>query len=100
MVKVTPRGYGAAFVVKVLSQGSRDELLGVREGELQVRITTPPAGGGANEALITYLAGLLQLPQGHIQIVAGQHGGEKLVALDGISPQEVTDRLRAHLPHP
>jgi uncharacterized protein YggU (UPF0235/DUF167 family) len=72
-------------------------LVGVREGELCVRLQTPPAGGSANEALAGYLAGLLEVPQANIEIVAGHTNEQKIVAVTGIPPQEVTARLLAQL---
>jgi len=95
VVRVTPRGFGAAFVVQILSQSDQNELVGVREGELCVRLKALPTGAAADENLTKYLASLLDVSKGDIQIVAGHGSEQKIVAVTGLPPQEVTDRLLA-----
>ena len=60
--------------------------------ELEIRVSAPPADGQANEALVRLLSKKLGLPKSSINIVAGDTGRHKRIAL----PLE-EDELRRHL---
>jgi len=51
----------------------------------------------SNQELVTYLSRLLQIPESCIEIVAGLYSRNKVVALEGVSPGEVTERLHSEL---
>lgn len=60
--------------------------------ELEIRVSAPPADGQANEALVRLLSKKLGLPKSSINIVAGDTGRHKRIAL----PLE-EDELRRRL---
>lgn len=70
-----------------------DRIEGVVEGVLRARVTAPPTGGAANEALLRLLAAELGLPRRSVRLVAGATGRRKLVAVDGVRPEEVLARF-------
>ncbi len=81
---------GAAITVKVMPRSSKNEIAGIMDdGTVKIRLTTPPVEGQANIALIRYLADLLGVPQGNIEIVAGQTGRNKLVTIIGLDAPTV-----------
>jgi uncharacterized protein (TIGR00251 family) len=81
---------GAAITVKVTPRARKTELAGVMDdGTLKIKVAAPPVGGAANTALVEYLAKVLELPAGQIDIVAGASSERKLVTLVGISPEAV-----------
>ena len=98
MIRITERKGGAAFRVKVVPRASRNEIAGVEEDALRVRLTAPPVEGAANQALVKLLASALQVPARDVEIVAGHGGRQKVVGVTGLSPQEVEARLREYLP--
>ncbi len=49
------------------------------EGNLIVRLKSPPKEGKANKELIKLLSSFYSLPQSHIQITSGHHKKEKTV---------------------
>ncbi|HKT46067.1 MAG TPA: DUF167 domain-containing protein, partial [Candidatus Acidoferrales bacterium] len=51
------------FTVRVQPRASKDEIAGVMEGALKVRLRAPALENRANEALIAFLAGLLKTPK-------------------------------------
>jgi hypothetical protein len=57
--------------VRVLARGSRSEIKGVREGRLQVKTTSPPVGGAANQDVIRQLAAEFGVPPSRVVL----HGG-------------------------
>ena len=53
---------GAAFPVRVVPRASKNEISG-RQGEaVKIRLAAPPVEGAANEALIDFLAKILEVP--------------------------------------
>lgn len=58
-----------------------------------MRVTAPPEGGRANDAVVRLLAEMLRLPRRDIAIVSGASGREKIVSLAGIGPDETERRL-------
>ncbi|GIW20371.1 MAG: hypothetical protein KatS3mg065_0667 [Chloroflexota bacterium] len=70
-----------------------DGIEGVVEGALRVRVTAAPTGGAANEALLRLLAAELGLPRRAVRLVAGATGRRKLVAVEGIRPEELAARF-------
>ncbi len=85
---------GTALTVRVIPRASRDELAGIMDdGTLRVRLTAPPVDNKANEALIRFLARLLEVPRRKIEIVAGHTQRNKLVAVLDLDPQEAERRI-------
>ncbi len=89
---------GTALTVRVIPRAARDELAGVLDdGTLRIRLTAPPVDNKANEALIRFLARLLRVPKGNIEIVAGHTGRNKLVSILDLDPEEAERRIMAAL---
>lgn len=84
---------GVSFRVRVQPRASRDQLAGVMDGALRVRLTAPPVDGKANEACIKFLAGLLGVPARSVQLISGHTGRNKTVKVAGISATQVMDLL-------
>jgi uncharacterized protein (TIGR00251 family) len=77
-----------------VSPGSRrSELVGRHGDGWKVRVSAPPEGGRANEAVLDLLAERLDLPRRSLSIVSGQSGREKVVQLEGIDAAESERRL-------
>jgi uncharacterized protein YggU (UPF0235/DUF167 family) len=60
-----------------------------------VRVTAPPEGGKANDAVVALLASTLDVPARTISIVSGRTGRDKLVELAGLAPDEAERRLES-----
>jgi uncharacterized protein len=58
-----------------------------------VRVAAPPVEGAANDALIAYFADVLHIPKRAIQIVSGERGRRKRVAIAGVSAAHVRTTL-------
>jgi uncharacterized protein (TIGR00251 family) len=80
---ITTRPSGVRFSVRVQPRASRDEVLGVRDGRLAVRVTAPPVDSAANEAVVRLLAEWLDVPRGAVRIASGETGRTKVVEIAG-----------------
>ena len=88
-------GPTANFPVKVQPRASRDQVVGYREGVLQLRVTAPPDKGRANAAVVSMLAQALGVAKSRVRIVRGQTSRNKVVAVESLSPEEVRGILEA-----
>ena len=77
--------------VRVRAGAHRDEVVGVRDKVLLVRVAAPAHEGRANRALCRLLAKRLAVAPSRVVIVRGQRSREKLVEVDGIE-QATADR--------
>lgn len=77
------------FSVRVQPRASKDEIAGVMDGALKVRLRAPALEGRANEALCEYLAELLKTPKAAVRILSGHHGRNKRVEVRGVTELQV-----------
>ena len=73
----------------VQPRASRNELAGVHDNGLKLRLTTPPVDGKANKAVIAFLAKLLKIPKSALVIRSGLQSRTKKLVLSGLDEQEV-----------
>ena len=72
----------------------RNELAGVADGRLRLRLAAPAHEGRANSELVRLLSDLLQVPRRQIGLVAGAGTRRKLVRVTGVTLEEARRRLR------
>ena len=95
MIEVKETADGVTFAVRVLPRSSRNEIVGESEGVLRIKLTAPPVEGAANKALIEFFSGKLKVAKSRISIVTGQSGRSKVVAVSGITREELIRKLEA-----
>lgn len=79
--------------VKVIPGASRDEVAGTMGNAVKIKLRAPPVEGRANEALIEFLAGQLDLPRRAISLERGDTSRQKLLRIDGLDRTAVRSRL-------
>ncbi len=92
-LKLNERSGGVRLDVHVRPRSSRSSILGVRDGALDVALTSPPADGAANSELIRLLARALAVRAADVSIVVGSSSRSKVVAVNGISAIDAVGRL-------
>lgn len=88
---------GAAFPVRVVPRASKNEISGRRGEAIKIRLAAPPVEGAANEALIDFLAEILEVRKRQIEILSGHASRDKIVCVVGLMPHEIETRLNAYL---
>jgi len=79
--------------LRVQPGASRNEIVGLEEGILKVRITASPVKGKANQALLEFLSKTLGVSRSRLAISRGTTGRRKTVTVEGLSPSQVMERL-------
>ena len=81
-----------------LNPGARkSEIMGEAGGRLRIRLQAPPVEGKANRELARFVARELGLKKNRVTLVSGEKSREKSILLQGLSPEEVRDRLKSAL---
>lgn len=72
---------------------ANNEIMSLRDGMLRVRVTAAPHKGQANRALLTLLAQILALSRNNLSLIRGNTSRHKVIAIQGLSPEELQQRL-------
>jgi uncharacterized protein (TIGR00251 family) len=81
--------------LRVASGTTRPGIVGRYGGGWKVRVTAPPEGGKANDAVLRLLAETLDVPRADIELAAGSTSRDKVVALVGLSTEIAEARMAA-----
>ena len=84
---------GCTLNVRVHPGARRNAITGIHDGALKISLTTPPADGRANAALIAFLANHLSIPRAHITLVTGATSRSKTLHLEDLTPEALTASL-------
>jgi uncharacterized protein len=79
---------GFRFAVRLTPNGGRDCVEGWASGAdgkpyLKARVSVPPEGGKANEALVRLLAKTLDVGKSQVRIVSGMASRMKMIEVEG-----------------
>jgi uncharacterized protein (TIGR00251 family) len=83
--------------VRLSARANRNSIVAFEDGVLNVRVSAPPVVGAANRALVELLSEALDAGTSRIAIVSGQASRTKQVRVDGMSDDELSSRIAAHL---
>lgn len=83
--------------VRVQPRASRTEIVGEHAGAIKIRIAAPPVDSKANEECRRFLAKLLGVSLGSVEIIAGESTREKAIRIHGIDIQKLTEAISSHL---
>jgi uncharacterized protein len=81
------------IAVRVIPRSPRTRVDGMRGDAFLVRLAAPPVDGAANDALIAFLAGHLDLPRRNLRIVSGGTSRDKRIGISGLSAAAVAERM-------
>ena len=79
--------------VRVQPRASKDEIAGVIEGALKVRLRAPAVEDRANDSLVEYLAELLKTPKSAVRILSGERSRTKCVEIRGVTTNQILHLL-------
>lgn len=81
--------------VYVQPRASKNEIAGLHNGALKLRLTTPPVDGKANKAVLAFLAKVLGLPKSSLTLKSGHQNRNKVVVLTHCPEDKLTALLSA-----
>lgn len=81
------------FTVRVQPRASKDELSGLMNGALKIRLQAPAIDNRANQALIEFVALLLKRPKTAVRLLSGERSRTKRLEVQGATKQQVLQLL-------
>lgn len=66
-------------------RSSKNEIVGIFEDCIKIKITAPPVDNEANTQLINFLSKILKIKKQNISIVHGFKGRKKVIQIKGIA---------------
>lgn len=87
--------HGVRITVQLAPNAKKNEVTGVLDDALKIRLHAQPIEGKANEALTRYLADLLAVPKSAVSIAHGHASKRKIIEIS--SPKLNADEVRRKL---
>jgi uncharacterized protein (TIGR00251 family) len=79
----TLNGDGIIISLHIQPRASKNEICGVMDNELKIRLTSPPVDGAANKLCREFLADIFDVPKSAVDIIAGETSRHKRVCIRG-----------------
>ena len=74
---------GIVLTLHIHPRASKNEVCGVQDHALKIRLTSPPVDGAANKLCREFLAGLFEVPKSAVEIISGESSRHKRVRISG-----------------
>ncbi len=84
---------GLEIKIRAVPRAAKNEIQGLHDGALKVRLTSAPVDGKANQALIRHLSRTLKVPKTQMTIVRGKTGRQKTLRIAGLTKKEFLERI-------
>ena len=78
------KGDSTLIKVKVATKASKNAIVGVRNGELLISVTSVPENGKANEAIVKLLSKSFKCAKSKIDLISGSKSKNKLFKIDEV----------------
>lgn len=89
---------GIRFSAAVQPRASRNEISGLHNNALKIRLTSPPVEGAANRLCVKFLAEFLDVSPSRVSIVGGLSGRNKTIQIEGMDEESFLKKLRPAIP--
>lgn len=85
------------FSVTIQPRASRNEISGVHNGSLKIKLTSPPVEGAANKACMRFLGKILGVAPSRIILVSGATSRNKVIRVEDMEEALFREKLNPHL---
>ena len=90
---------GIRFSAIIQPRSSKNEISGIFNNSLKIRLTSPPIDGAANKTCVKLLAKWLGVSPSRVRIVTGLGSKNKIIEINGIDEPVFRDKLTAIIPN-
>ena len=84
---------GVTLAVRAVPRAAKNEIQGVYDEALKIRLITPPVDGKANQALIRFLSKALHISKSQVRILHGETSRKKTLRITGLTKEELIRKL-------
>jgi uncharacterized protein (TIGR00251 family) len=97
--RINPYKSGIRFSAIIQPRSTQNEVLGIHNNSLKIRLTSPPVDGAANKTCVKFLAKSLGVSTSKIRIVAGLNNKNKTIEIDDIDEPAFRKKLTTKIPN-
>ena len=98
-LRINPYKSGIRFSAIIQPRSTQNEVLGIHNNSLKIRLTSPPVDGAANKNCVKFLAKFLGLSPSKIHIVAGLNNKNKTIEIVDIDESAFRNKLTTKIPN-
>ena len=91
---IKPCDNGIRFSAIIQPRSSKNEVTGVYNDALKIRLTSPPVDNKANKACMIFFAKWLGISPSKISIVQGLSSKNKIIEVDGLTEKQFHEILK------
>lgn len=92
----TFHGESVVLSLHIQPRASKNEVCGIQDNALKVRLTSPPVDGAANKLCREFIASLFDVSKSSVEIISGETSRFKRVRISGRDQEQlrgVIDRI-------
>ncbi|MDH5764052.1 MAG: DUF167 domain-containing protein [Nitrospinota bacterium] len=89
---------GIQFSAAIQPRASRNQILGIHNNSLKIKLTSPPVDGAANQACIKFLAKAFGISPSRVSIVKGETSRNKTIQFEAMDQQTFMNTLASLIP--
>ena len=89
MLEISESGGAVLLPVKIVPGASRTKYLGEWQGRARIAVAAPQEKGKANQAVVEFLSGLLDINRRQITVITGLTSPLKTIRIEGVSASAV-----------
>ena len=80
---------GCTIDIHAQPQAHKNEVVGLHNDRLKVKVKSPPVDGKANDCLVEFIAQTLGLNRSRVELLKGSSSRQKQLLIVGMSPEAV-----------
>ncbi|MEK9629367.1 MAG: DUF167 domain-containing protein [Nitrospinota bacterium] len=85
---------GIRFSAIIQPRSSKNEVAGIYNGALKIRLTSPPVDGAANKSCMRFISNWLGVSLSTIRIVQGLNSKNKIIEVEGLTEEQFHEILK------
>ncbi len=92
-LKIRETGATLDVSLHVLPRSRQNQIVGIHDGALKLKVTAPPVDDAANEAVLRFFSLLLDVPRSRLRIISGGKSRDKILRIEGVSLHQFLSTL-------
>jgi uncharacterized protein len=96
-MRIKPCDNGIRFSAIIQPRSSKNEVTGVYNDALKIRLTSPPVDGEANKACMRFFAKWLGISPSKIRIIHGLSSKKKTIEVEDLTEKQFHEILKTKI---
>lgn len=89
MIQIKETEEGVIFSVLIQPRSSKNEIVGLQDDFIKIKVTSPPIDGRANKQFLNILGEKLKINKSMIEIIGGSKSRRKTIKIKHITKKEI-----------